>query len=342
MPALNSARFARPSAVKVSQDSLVSVSSAPEEQFPLVLRSGQAGAVNLADWARTSRPLIEERLARHGALLFRDFGVDTVCGFEQFLGAVAPGLIEYGERSSPRTRIGNGVYTSTDHPPDQSILLHNEQSYTLDWPMKIIFYCELPALRLGGTPVADSRKILARLSPAAVERFREKQVMYVRNYGDGLGLPWQEVFQTGSRAEVEDRCRRTSIEYEWKEGDRLRTRQVRPALRNHPRTGEAVWFNHALFFHFSSLDERARRSILSVVDESDVPFNTFYGDGSPIEAEVLEELREAYRRETVCSPWHQGDILLLDNMLSAHGREPFIGQRKIVVAMAEPYAQAAR
>lgn len=339
---MNSARFARPSAVKVSQSSLVCVSSAPEEQFPLVLRPGQAGAVNLADWARTSGPLIEETLARHGALLFRDFGVDSVNGFEQFLGAVAPGLIEYGERSSPRTRIGNGVYTSTDHPPDQPILLHNEQSYTLDWPMKIIFYCELPALQLGGTPIADSRKILARLSPAVVGRFSEKQVMYVRNYGDGLGLHWREVFQTDSRAEVEERCRRTSIEYEWKEGDRLRTRQVRPALRNHPRTGEAVWFNHALFFHFSSLDERARQSILSVVDEEDVPFNTFYGDGSPIEAEALEELRTAYGQETVCSPWRKGDILLLDNMLSAHGREPFAGPRKIVVAMAEPYAQVVR
>lgn len=342
MSALNSARFARPSAVKVSQGSLVSVSSTPEEQFPLTLRPGQAGAVNLADWARTSGPLIEEMLARHGALLFRDFGVDSVSGFEQFLGAVAPELIEYGERSSPRTKIGKGVYTSTDHPADQSILLHNEQSYTLDWPMKIIFYCELPALRLGGTPIADSRKILARLSPPVVGRFGEKQVMYVRNYGDGLGLHWREVFQTDSRAEVEDRCRRTHIEYEWKKGDRLRTRQVRPALRNHPRTGESVWFNHALFFHFSSLDSRARESILSVVDEEDVPFNTFYGDGSPIEADVLEEIRAAYAQETVCSPWRKGDILLLDNMLSAHGREPFEGARKIVVAMAEPHTQVGR
>lgn len=34
--------------------------------------------------------------------------------------------------------------------------------------------------------------------------------------------------------------------------------------------------------------------------------------------------------------WGKGDILLLDNMSIAHGREPYAGERKIVVAMSEP------
>ena len=337
MSAINKFSAVKPRAIRLSTESLVKISAEPEGQFPLVLQPG-AENVNLCNWAKTNRHLIEEKLAKHGALLFRGFGVSSVPGFEQFVRVISDGLIEYGERSSPRTKIGNGVYTSTDHPADQPILLHNEQSYTLNWPMKICFFCVEAASERGNTPIADSRKILKRLSPQIVERFRQKKVMYVRNYGYGLGLPWQEVFQTESRQEVEEHCRQAAIEFEWRGDDHLRTFQIRPAVRIHPRTAAAVWFNHALFFNISSLQAAARQSMLSVLDEKDFPFNTFYGDGSPIELSVLDEIRQAYQRECVSLPWRNQDMLLLDNMLVAHGREPFTGPRKIVVAMADPFA----
>lgn len=332
---------AKPKAIRLSEESLVSIGVAPEEQFPLLVQPC-VDNLNLADWAQAHRPLIRERLEKHGALLFRNFNLDSTTRFEQVVRAVAPELIEYGERSSPRTKIAGGVYTSTDHPADQHILLHNEQSYTLNWPMKICFFCVQPAEQRGSTPIADSRNILRRLQPSTVERFEQRGITYVRNYGDGLGLPWQEVFQTHSKAQVEEQCRQTSIEVEWKDGDRLRTRQVRPAVRKHPATGERVWFNHALFFHLSGLEREARESLLAVVSEEDVPFNTFYGDGTPIEPEVLEELREAYAQETVSFTWRQHDLLMLDNVLVAHGRESYVGERKIAVVMAEPYASYAR
>jgi alpha-ketoglutarate-dependent taurine dioxygenase len=296
--------------------------------------------VDLIDWTMQQREFVDRQLLVHGAILFRGFNVDAISQFERFARAISPVLMEYGERSSPRTKLHEGVYTSTDHPEDQSILLHNEQSYTLNWPMKIWFYCVTAAQRGGNTPIADSRKILERIRPGTVDYLAQKQVMYVRNYGDGLGLNWREVFQTDDHAVVEEHCRKSDIEFEWKDNDRLRTRQVRPFIRTHPRTGEPVWFNHAVFFHITSLDAAARESILAGLDEDDLPFNTFYGDGSPLEASLLEELREAYRQETFTFAWQPGDILMLDNMLVAHGREPFVGPRKIVVAMAEPFNQA--
>ncbi|HEX8559630.1 MAG TPA: TauD/TfdA family dioxygenase, partial [Pyrinomonadaceae bacterium] len=280
---------------------------------------------------------VESWLLEHGAILFRGFGVSSASEFESFARAVSDELIAYGERSSPRTQVSSGVYSSTDHPADQHIRLHNEQSYTLNWPMKIMFFCEQPAQYMGRTPIADSRKVYGRLSPRLVESFAARQVMYVRNYGDGLGLPWQEVFQTASRSVVEEHCREAGIEVEWKSGDRLRTRQVRPAVRRHPATGAPLWFNHAFFFHVSSLDPAVRDSMLAVVGEEDLPFNTFYGDGSPFEEEVLGEIGAAYGAETVSFPWERGDILLLDNMLTSHGREPFVGPRKILAAMADPF-----
>jgi alpha-ketoglutarate-dependent taurine dioxygenase len=324
--------------IRLSQEFLVETTFLDSSaRLPLVLKPAVSG-ICLATWAESNRDYIEALLLKYGALLFRGFDTHSITDFERVAKAISPELIEYGERSSPRSKLSEGIYTSTDHPADQYILLHNEQSYTLNWPMKIWFCCLLPSQSGGRTPIADSRKIFERLDPQIIERFAEKGVMYLRNYGDGLALSWREVFQTNDRSIVEEHCRNADIEFEWKDSNRLRTRQVRPAIRKHPKTQETVWFNHALFFNVLGLDSAARESMLAVVDEDDVPFNTFYGDGSPIDHYVLDEIRMAYRQETVSFEWQQSDILILDNMLMAHGRDPYEGPRKVVVAMAEPYA----
>lgn len=302
---------------------------------PVQLRSPATKLPRIVD-SNYEEPL-SEMLRRDGALLFR--GLATIADFENFARFVSPRLIDYGERSSPRTRVSNGIYTSTDHPADQPIVLHNEQSYTLNWPMKIWFYCAQPAESGGRTPLADSRRILKRLPANIVESFEQKQIMYVRNYNPGVGLSWREAFQTADRSDVERYCAHEGIDVEWRDSDRLRTRQVRPAVRLHPETGEPVWFNHAMFFNLSSLNPAARETMLAVVAEDEVPFNTFYGDGAPIEAAVMDEIREAYDDETVKFDWEQGDLLLVDNMLVAHGRESFTGDRKVLVAMAEPFKE---
>src|SRR5690606_1965391 len=138
-----------------------------------------------------------------------------------------------------------------------------------------------------------------------------------------LGLTWREAFQTDERAAVERHCRDNRIDWEWLDEERLRTRQVRPAIRVHPRTGDRVWFNHAVFFHISSLEPATRDAITAGLAPEDYPFDTFYGDGGPFEQDVLDELRAAYAAETTLFDWQTHDILLIDNMLVAHGREPF-------------------
>ena len=78
-----------------------------------------------------------------------------------------------------------------------------------------------------------------------------------------------------------------------------------------------------------------RESLLSMMPAEDLPRNVYFGDGSPIEDSVVDEIRELYRQRAVSFPWQEGDILMLNNMLTAHGRNPFVGARKIVVAMGE-------
>jgi alpha-ketoglutarate-dependent taurine dioxygenase len=269
-------------------------------------------------------------------LLFRKFNPLRVEELEQFIRILSGEPLEYRERSSPRHQVSGKIYTSTDYPANQPIFLHNENSYGHSWPLKIFFMCLTPPETGGETPLADCRKVFARLPAILREAFIERKICYVRNYGEGFGLPWQTVFQTEDKGTVEAYCQSVGLEFEWKKGNALRTRKVGRAAYRHPATGEWVWFNHATFFHISTLPAEIREPLLREFGEEGLSSNSYYGDGSPIESEVLEALRAAYRQETVKFKWHSGDVLLLDNMLTAHGRAAYSGSRKVVVAMSEP------
>jgi alpha-ketoglutarate-dependent taurine dioxygenase len=329
----------RPAAIPVSQEGLVRMGPLPGYgPLPLVIEPAVDG-LDVAAWARNNRDLIDERLTRHGALLFRGFDLRTVAAFERFTSAASNEMIEYRDRSSPRHEVAAKIYTSTDYPPDQRIFPHNEQSYSRTFAQRLLFFCMTPAREGGRTPVADCRKVLERIRPETRQRFIEKKWMYVRNFGDGFGLDWESVFLTSNRGEVEEHCRATGIECEWKSGNRLRTRQVRPVMARHPRTGEMVWFNHLTFFHVSTLPPAVRAALTSTFADEDLPNNTFYGDGSPIEPEVLEELRQAYLDELISFDWRASDVLLIDNMLTAHAREPYVAPRRVLVAMTDPHTR---
>jgi alpha-ketoglutarate-dependent taurine dioxygenase len=302
---------------------------------PLLIQPAVRGA-SLSDWAHANRDLVEERLLRHGALLFREFETADAGGFERFIRATSSEWAQYREPATPRSQVSENIYTSTEYPAEHAIFLHNENSHCASWPLNIYFLCLVPAASGGETPIADCRKVLSRISPSVRERFIEKKVMYVRNFGDGLGFTWQEVFNTTRQTEVAEYCRRADMDFEWKQdAARLRIRYVRPAVARRPQSGEVVWFNHATFFHISTLEPATRAALLSVLPEEDLPYNTYYGDGSPIEASVMDELRSAYLQETISFPWRGGDVLFLDNMLMAHGRAPYTGARKVLVGMAD-------
>ena len=313
----------------------------PGKPLPLVVKPTVEG-LDLAAWATGDREWIKTQLLKHGGLLFRGFQVNGITGLEQFIETISGQLIEYSYRSTPRTRVSGNIYTSTEYPASQSIPLHNEMAYSLNWPMKIAFYCVKAAEKGGETPIADSRNIFERLDPTLKKMFMQKQLVYVRNYGEGVDLQWENVFQTDERSRVEEYCRQAGIEFEWGAGNHLRTRQVCQAVATHPQTGEMVWFNQAHLFHISSLETDVRQSLVSAFKAEDLPRNVYYGDGSVIEDSVLDEIRQIYQQEAIIFPWQEEDVLLLDNMLAAHGRQPFVGQRKVVVGMAEPFSNPSR
>jgi alpha-ketoglutarate-dependent taurine dioxygenase len=307
------------------------------QTLPAMVRASAPG-IDLSGWIKDNQGLVDGLLLGTGAVVFRGFEIRDAAGFHRAMDAMSSQVLAYGERSSPRSEVIPGVYTSTDHPQDQPIILHNEQSYTLNWPMRIAFYCDQEPTSGGRTPLADSRRVLARLSPALVQKFAELEVCYRRNYLPGIGLSWPEAFGTQSRDEVEKYCRGVDISVEWVDENHLRTSQVRPAIRVHPRNGERTWFNHALFFNATSLPEDIGTELRRSLPEEDFPYQTFYGDGTSIEPETLDELRAAYAAETTAFDWRQGDVLAVENMLVAHAREPFEGPRRILASMTDPFA----
>jgi len=305
----------------------------PVKGKPLVLAVDQNGTKTI-DWAERNREHVERLLQANGALLIR--GLKFV-GSQQFGSVLSTlfgsELLQYVYRSTPRTELRGNVYTATEYHHDLHIPQHNENAYSNCWAMRLGFLCTLPAEKGGATPICDSAAVYEQIPDAVRERFEHEGVLYVRNYSE-IDLHWKEVFQSDDRAVVEEFCRSNHLDYEWLDGDRLRTRQINQASAVHPVTGAKVWFNQAHLFHVSSLEPEIRDQLLSVVPESDLPRNTYYGGGAPIEPGTLQQIREIYARNQFSFEWQRNDLLLVDNMLFSHGREPYTGNRQVLVGMA--------
>lgn len=304
-----------------------------DRDVPLIVEASTS--IALLEWAQKNHQQIQAWLRTHGGVLFRGFQMDTSESFGQAADAMVGSRIAYMNRSSPRTTVGDRIYTSTDYPNHLPIFPHNEHGYSPVFPLYVFFGCFQPAESGGATPVGATRHIGASIPPVIRSRFREKKILYLRNYHEGFGLPWQKAFQTTDKAEVERYCGSRGVTCEWRDKGILRTRRIGPAEVMHPYTHESIWFNHATFYHVSTLPEPIRDEMLADFDEDELPNNTYYGDGSPIQPDELGSLRSAYLQHMNRFEWRKGDVLALDNILCVHAREPFTGPRRVLVSMAE-------
>lgn len=295
---------------------------------------------SLLDGFASLRTQIEVLLADAGGVLLRGFSVPSVEVFREFAAAFGHPLLSYEFASTPRSAVTTGIYTSTEYPEHQHIPLHSEQAYTREWPMKIWFHCVTAAPVGGETPIADNRAIYECVPAAIRDRFAAG-ILYVRNYGD-FDVPWQKVFNTDKRADVEAFCGRAHIQWEWKPGGELRTRQLCQGVECHPKTGETLWFNQAHLFHISNLQPDVRETLIDVLGLENIPRNVLFADGTPIPDGVFDEIRGVLTEQAVIFPWRAGDVLMLDNMRVSHARTPFKGPRKVIVAMAEPHGNLDR
>jgi alpha-ketoglutarate-dependent taurine dioxygenase len=313
---------------------------ADQPTLPFVVRGDPDGA-GLPAFLAAERVPIRRSLTEHGAVLLRGFPVAGIEAFGEAVRVLSGEPLAYSERSSPRSEVEANIYTSTDYPPDEEIFLHNENSYQLSWPQLLYFYCDRPPQTHGATPLAGIRAVYESIDRSVRAEFARRKWLVARNFYGDFGASWRYIFNTDQRSEVEAYCAQRSIDFDWRDGGGLRTRAVREAVHRHPATGELVWFNHIAFFHHTTLPVEVRDGLLDLFGEDGLPSNTYYGDGGAIPDDVVSHLRNCYRSATRRFDWQAGDLLVVDNMLAAHGREPFTGPRRIVVAMAEAYSPAA-
>lgn len=292
--------------------------------------------IELPKWLKKNHSDVLEMYHQYGAVLFRGFFVENDTAFSDCAATFTEEMMEYTEPSTPRTRVGSKLYTSTEYPKEQFIPMHNEHSYSNNWPEKLWLYCAEEPEKGGQTPLADSKLIYSRLSEKLRNTFEEKGIMYVRNFSPGLDIPWQQVYETENKSEVETMLLKKNIQFEWKSDDHLCTRQRGEVSLNHPRTGDRVWFNQTNLFHISCVDEPIRNYLIENYGIENVPRNVYFGDGEEIPTEFVDEIREVYEQHLIVFDWRKSDVVLVDNMRYAHGRMPFDGKRRILVAMSDP------
>lgn len=306
------------------------------QKLPLVIEAKQSGrSVETLNWITSAeKDFFRAQLLYCGALLFRGFAVRTAEDFRNFARNFAEkDFFDYAGGASPRFAVEKNVYNSTEYPPGLRLELHNELSYSKRYPRHLYFFCQTAPETGGETILGDSRRILRKIRPPIANLFKSKKVLYERNLKaeKGAGYSWQEAFETDDKRAVEKICRAMQADFEWQPNDGLRIRQLCPATATHPETGEEIWFNQAHGFHPSALD--AETTAWYAAAHEKPRLNSYFGDGSPICALTISHIREVLRRETVPHEWQAGDVLIVDNMLTAHGRMPFSGARKIMLAM---------
>jgi hypothetical protein len=301
-----------------------------EGRLPLVI-TPTVDNVDLAGWCVSHAEDVDRYLDQYGAIMFRGFPLSGAPEFEAVASAIAGELFgEYGDLPSEET--GERIYHSTPYPHDKMILFHNESSHFSSWPLRQFFFCVLPSKEQGESPLLDCREVYQKLDKEIVDAFESKGLKYVRNFSEGVDVPWPEFFHTEDKAEVEAICARAGMGCEWTELG-LRVSQVAKGVRTHPRTGEKVFFNQVQLHHVACLDEDTRTALRQLFADEDLPRHVYYGDGTPIPDEVIDRIGEVYEELCVETPWQAGDLIALDNMLVAHARRPFVGERKIIVGM---------
>ena len=302
-------------------------------ELPLVIEPVSAD-LDPCVWASQNREFIETSLRRHAGLLFRGFGLSTAQDFEAFAEAIQPGLYgAYGDL--PKKEGGRNTYRSTPYPERQMILFHNESAHLRRWPRKQWFFCEQPSPVGGATPIVDCRAMYRALPARLAETFERKGLLYVRTFTPGFDVDWRDFYKTDQRAVVEAACREQGVAFEWLANGGLQTRTPCPAVIRHPYTGEKSFFNQVQLHHDYCLQADVRRDLLGIVGAGFMPRQVYFGDGTPIDDVVMEQLGQLYETCAVRFDWQRGDVVMLDNMLVAHARDPFEGPRRIVVAMGE-------
>lgn len=301
---------------------------------PAILHAQGGG--DPAGWARDNRDALREVVTTYGAVLVRGLGLGDITSVGATFRGLSRELMTEREAFAARESLGGGVYSATKWPANQPMCNHHELSYTLTMPSLMMFACTIAATEGGATGVADAAAVLRGLPADLVARFEREGWLLTRSYNDEIGASWAEAFGTEDPSEVEAYCKANAIEYAWQPDDGLRTSQRRSAVLRHPVTGAPCWVNQIAFLNEWTLAEEVREYLVDEYGSDGLPFNTKFGNGEELTADIVEVINETYDANTRREPWQAGDLLVVDNIASAHCRDAYSGAREVLAALADP------
>ena len=301
---------------------------------PPILRAEASG--DAPGWAAEHRGALRAVVAEHGAVLVRGLGLRDEAETAEVFRRLATTLMIEKEAFARRKVYADGVYSSATWPPNQPMCMHHELSYRLEVPSLLLFACLEAPTSGGATAVSDSPTVLSALPRDLTERFEGEGWLLARSYNDEIGATLEEAFGTEDRGAIESYCRTNAIEFAWQPDGELRTRQRRSAVVRHPMTGKRCFFNQIAFLNEWTIAAEIREYLVDVYGAEGLPFNTMFGSGEPLTEEIVELINEVYEAHTMREPWQPGDLMLVDNIRTAHSREAYEGPREILVGMAEP------
>lgn len=315
------------------------ITSLPAQQkytdsvFPLLYKGRPTNEDAVLHWVEKNKLKIEDELKTHGAILFKDMGINDDQDFDRFIRAFDWPGFTYEESLSNAVRRSRTelVFTANEAPPDVSIFLHHEMAQTPIYPSKLLFYCELAPQSGGSTPICRSDVLLEHLKreiPNFVRACEDLGVKYSQtmpsdnDLESGQGRSWGSTLSANSPEEAENKLRKLGYEWKWQGDGSLSVITPRlPAIRILD-DGRKVFFNQLIAAFRGWQDARN-------VGEKSICF----GDNSPISNEDMEVVIRLSDLLTFDVPWQTGDIVLVDNFMTMHGRRPFEGQRRVLASL---------
>lgn len=303
-------------------------------------------------------------LLKSGALMFRGFSLRTPEDFEEVALALEPGLQNNYAGTSPRNSRTKFVHSASELPGHYPIMQHCEMSFLPSAPLYLFFFCYVEPKDGGETPVCDFRKVYEQMNPQIRDEFEKRGVKLIRNYTgpntktrtDMYQLKrWDELFKTTDHKTVEEECAKNDIHPTWMEDDRLRLVNTRPSIQSHPETNEKVWFNHLQVFHreaaaieykhihkrrgdFFSLRYMVALNTITFFKrlfkkpEDEAMHMVFADNDGEIPKSYVEHVEQLIWDNLEAEPWKLGDVMMIDNFSTSHGRLPYKGPRDILVA----------
>jgi alpha-ketoglutarate-dependent taurine dioxygenase len=305
------------------------------QAFPLVLEC-QSSSTTLDDavpWLAGQRRQLDDEAALHGAILFRGFPLTTAEHFDRFVAALDWPNFPYDESLSNAVRVNRTprVFTANEAPPTVTIFLHHEMAQTPIYPSKLFFFCEQPAEAGGATPLCRSDILWRRLAercPKFARDCAEKGLRYTNvmpsanDASSGMGRSWQSTLRAETREQAEARLAPLGYEWQWLDDGCLRaTTPVLGAVLDLP-DGRRTFFNQLIAAYCGWKDSR-----------NDPSKSITFGDGTPLDSAAALEAAQLAEDLTFDLTWQRGDVALVDNYVTMHGRRTFHGTRKVLASL---------